>query len=1039
MPARMAAALFAGWMVVLGVICYTEPAWLNLAWTSSAVPKSAWPNSAWQSVAGLIAAVSVVLAVASGLRRHKPGRAGPWRLLAGTLVLSALGVAAYLAPHAFESFRPAGRWLLLAVYPLLALVLLWFVRERTGGSRDRGGLLDALTVTSGITLLAWTYVIGPQLRTMDLTAAGQWVTLAFPVGDLLCLGLLIRLLTTYQRRSPAVIVLGLGILAMIIADIGDHLVPLHGHLEALATFGRIPLYAGAGLAALLPSMHELTRPTLPSPADFGRPRLALLAAASLIAPTVLATQFRLHPRVPDVLVIAGLSAVTLLLVLARMAGIVASHRLAIARERGLREASAALVSAATPEEVGEAVRTAVAGLLPADLRHRVVLALATAASEEPGLAAAQAEQDRATGTIARLVHTREVDWAAAVRLSQFSMVLRCPLVLHDRPTGDPLVGVLNIGAPTWALLDLQQSIEVLATQVALALERIALSREVTRRNSETYFRTLVQNTSDVILIIDEQDRVHYASPSAVPVLGGDPVGSSLHDVIYATDRARLTDLLAALRAGRGPHEGIDFRGPDRRRTEVTLELHCSDLRTDQTVAGLVITLRDVTERRRLERELTHQAFHDSLTGLANRKLYADRLEHALARGSRDGSVVGVLFIDLDDFKIVNDTLGHAVGDHLLMAVADRISGALRADDTAARLGGDEFAALIENVQDPGAVEETAERILAALAEPIMVDGGALTAVASIGITTTPEADTADALLRQADLALYVAKGAGKNQWRRYQSHLHGAMVERLELRSALDHAVNEGHFLLQYQPIVDLVTDDAVGFEALVRWHHPVRGVIAPDQFIEVAEESGLIVPMGRWVLDQALHTVAQWRRILPRSRQPYVSVNVSVRQFRQSGFVEQVKASLDYAGVPPRALMLEITETLLMGDDEQIWADLAALQEFGVRIAIDDFGTGYSSLSYLRQRPIDVVKIDKTFIDDMIGSEQQLALVAGIVSLAQTLNLTVIAEGIEDATHRQMLAELGCPLGQGYYYSAPLDPTEALAWLRNPLPLAAV
>jgi diguanylate cyclase (GGDEF)-like protein len=504
------------------------------------------------------------------------------------------------------------------------------------------------------------------------------------------------------------------------------------------------------------------------------------------------------------------------------------------------------------------------------------------------------------------------------------------------------------------------------------------------------------------------------------------------------DRRRLADVLAAVRAGDGPVDGLDFRGPDRRRTEVTLDLHCRDLRADQSVAGLVLTLRDVTDRRRLERELTHQAFHDSLTGLANRTLFADRLEHALARAARDGSVVGVLFIDLDDFKIVNDTLGHAVGDQLLIGVADRISGALRADDTAARLGGDEFAALIENVQDPGAVEETASRILAALAEPIIVDGAALYAVASIGITTTPEADNANELLRQADLALYVAKGAGKNQWRRYQSHLHASMVERLELRSALDHAVNEGHFVLQYQPIVDLASDEAVGFEALVRWSHPTRGIIAPDQFIEVAEESGLIVPMGRWVLDQALHTVAQWRRLLPRARQPYVSVNVSVRQFRQAGFVGQVRAALDYAGVPPQALMLEITETLLMGDDEEIWAELSELQELGVRIAIDDFGTGYSSLGYLRQRPIDVLKIDKTFIDDMVADGQQHALVSGIISLAHTLNLTVVAEGIETPRQLEELARLGCPLGQGYLYSSPMDSTEALTWMTSPQPMAA-
>jgi EAL domain-containing protein (putative c-di-GMP-specific phosphodiesterase class I) len=336
------------------------------------------------------------------------------------------------------------------------------------------------------------------------------------------------------------------------------------------------------------------------------------------------------------------------------------------------------------------------------------------------------------------------------------------------------------------------------------------------------------------------------------------------------------------------------------------------------------------------------------------------------------------------------------------------------------------------------VEETAARILAALAEPIHVDGEVLYAVASIGITTTPEADTADELLRQADLALYVAKGAGKNRWRRYQSHLHGAMVERLELRSALEHAVTEGRFLVQYQPIVDLGTDRAVGFEALVRWQHPVRGVVAPDQFIEVAEESGLIVPIGRWVLDQALHTVAQWRRMLPSEHAPYVSVNVSVRQFRQSGFVDQVRASLEYAGVPAGALMLEITETLLMGDDERIWTDLAVLRELGVRIAIDDFGTGYSSLGYLRQRPIDVVKIDKSFIDDVVSDAQQHALVAGIISLAHTLNLTVIAEGIETGHHREALAGLGCPLGQGYFWSSPVGATEALTWLNDPHPVAA-
>ncbi|MEV8506397.1 EAL domain-containing protein [Actinoplanes sp. NPDC051475] len=1024
MPTRLAAALFCAAMTGLGVLFAAAPD--------------------WRTPVRLTAGVCTVLALTWGIRRHRPEHQGPWQLLGVAVALSATGSAAYGAGPGLAEKLPwlhhLGIAVLLTFYPVLALALFQFIRHRTDGRRDRGGLLDALTLTCGVGLLSWTFVIGPQVRDTALSANDRWIAVAFPVGGLLCLGLLTRLLTASGRRLIAAGVLAAGMLSMLLADVVANLATRHDDLSYVGVFGRIPLYAGVGLAAMLPSMTQLTRTAPRTSTELGRVRLALLALASLVAPTVLVFQMGVDGRVPDLEMIAALSACTFLLVLARMAGIMASHRMAMARERGLREASAALVSAKDAEEVADAVRKAVAQLLPDDVPHRVVLAMAYTEPGQPisAEAAAQSAQDRAAGTAVRLVATRDVDWAVAVRLTQFNMVLRCPLVLADRPNGDPLVGVLHVGGPTWALQGLERALEVLATQVALALERIALSVEVIRRNSEAYFRTLVLNTSDVILIVDDEDRVRYSSPSAVTVLGGDPVGATLPDIIHPGDRPRLAEVLAAVRAGEVVQNGIDFRAVGRRRTEVMLEMHCRDLRTDQTVAGLVVTLRDVTERRQLERELTHQAFHDALTGLANRVLFADRLQHALARGARDGSVVGVLFIDLDDFKIVNDTLGHAVGDQMLVAVAARIAGALRSDDTAARLGGDEFAALVENVQDPGAVEETASRILAALAEPIIVDGEALQAVASIGITTTPEADNADELLRQADLALYVAKGAGKNQWRRYQSHLHGAMVERLELRSALDHAVNEGHFLLQYQPIVSLASDEAAGFEALVRWHHPTRGLIAPDEFIEVAEESGLIVPMGRWVLDQALHTVAQWRRTLPRTRQPYVSVNVSVRQFREAGFVDQVRASLEFAGVPPQALMLEITETLLISDDEQIWSDLEILRDLGVRIAIDDFGTGYSSLGYLRQRPIDVLKIDKMFIDDMVNNDQQFALVRGILSLAQTLNLTVVAEGIEDATHREILAQLGCPLGQGYYYSSPLDATEALSWLRNPQPIAA-
>ncbi|WP_250006014.1 bifunctional diguanylate cyclase/phosphodiesterase [Actinoplanes sp. M2I2] len=1014
MPPRWVAALFGGWMALLAALFIAAPAGA-------------------QSVLRLLAGTSAVLVVGLGVRLNRPARRLPWRLLATAIALTAVGTALHRAPDSLTTHIPglvtAGAILVVAGYPLFAGMLFVLLRRRTGGARDRAAMLDALTLTAAVALLAWTFLVAPGLAGGD-----SWTAVAFGVGDLLLLGMLTRLLISDRPVFPVRLLAG-GVLVFLLVDVGHALSLVEAPVVAL---GRFALYTAAGLAALHSSMADLDGPAgLPAP-GLGRGRLTLLGVSAMAVPAVLLTS--MFREQPDLTVVAVLSVITFLLVLVRVAGITAGHRQALARERALREASAALVSAADTDQVSEAVRVAVAHLLPPDTPHAVVLAVTIA---QPGLlspeAVAQAAVDRSTGTAARLLATRDVDWAVAVRLNHFAMTLRCPMVLTDRPTGDSLVGVLHVGGPTPALGGLQRAIEVLATQAALALERIGLSQEVIRRNSETYFRTLVQKTSDVILIVDEQDEIRYASPSATAVLGADPVASPMAAVIHPGERSRLAEVLAALRTGDGLQEGLDFRALTAGRAEVLLEMHGQDLRSDPTVAGLVLTLRDVTERRRLEQELTHRVFHDSMTGLANRVLFHDRLGHALQRGARDGSVVGVLFIDLDDFKKVNDTLGHAVGDQLLIGVAKRIAAALRADDTAARLGGDEFAALVENVQDPGAVEETAQRILAALAEPIaMDDGSELTAVASIGITTTPEADTPDELLRQADLALYVAKGAGKNQWRRYQAHLHSSMVERLELRSALDHAVHEGHFLLAYQPIIELATDEPVGFEALVRWHHPTRGVVAPAEFLEVAEESGLVVPMGRWVLDQALHTVAQWRRILPRTRQPFVSVNVSVRQFREGNFVDLVRQALSYAGVPPQALMLELSESLLDGDHEAMWDDLAVLRDLGVRVAIDDFAAGSSALGSVRRRPIDVVKIDKAFVDGVVDDPHQRALVAGLVNLAQVLGLTVIAEGIEDPAHRDLLARLGCPLGQGYLYSSPVDGTEALSQITDRMPLVA-
>ena len=567
----------------------------------------------------------------------------------------------------------------------------------------------------------------------------------------------------------------------------------------------------------------------------------------------------------------------------------------------------------------------------------------------------------------------------------------------------------------------------------MAIERITLTDEVNRRSSEDYFRTLIRSASDVILIVDDDEQIRYASPSATSVFGWpDLIGAALTGLIADTDHGLLRDLLARTRTGHGHHEGIDLtavRADDR---PLQVECGCRDLREDPTVAGLVLTIRDVTERRQLENDLTYQAFHDGLTGLANRVLFQNRLEHASLRAQNDGSTVGVLFVDLDDFKEVNDTLGHAVGDRLLIAVGQRIAQVIGPLNTAARMGGDEFAVLVENAHSPDHADEVAGYIVAALAEPVEVSDGSggthvISGACSVGVATNEEASGTTELQRQADLALYVAKAEGKNNWQRYQSGLHNAVVERLELRSALNEAVARNELVAQFQPIVDLPTAAVVGVEALVRWQHPTRGLLGPNEFIQHAEENGAIVGIGKWVLCEALRSFMEWRDAAPAAALRYVSVNVSARQFRTPGFVDEVRAALADTGAPPQSLLLEITESLVLRDAEKVWADLRELRELGVRIAIDDFGTGYSSLSYLRQMPVDVLKIDKSFIDDILRSDEQLALVEAIISLARRLKLAVIAEGIEDEAHCRQLVQMGCPYGQGYLFSKPISAADVM------------
>ncbi len=417
----------------------------------------------------------------------------------------------------------------------------------------------------------------------------------------------------------------------------------------------------------------------------------------------------------------------------------------------------------------------------------------------------------------------------------------------------------------------------------------------------------------------------------------------------------------------------------------------------------------------------HQSLHDGLTGLPNRVLLTDRIEHALDR--RDGNrLIGVLFLDVDGFKSVNDTLGHAAGDALLSELSRRLMGAIRTGDTCARLGGDEFAILLDGLDNSAAALHAADRILELLAEPFDLSGRRVNVSASIGVALCVAGGAnADDALRNADMAMYSAKRHGKARVEIYEPAMHAALLRQVELENDLKVALDEHQFVIHYQPIVDLKTTAVEGFEALLRWDHPRRGLVSPADFIPRAEETGLIVPLGAWVLEQAAAQLARWQWAHPE-RVVQMSVNLSARQLLDEGLVGIVSSVLQETGIDPSCLTLEITESTLMMDSWQNVTRLESLHALGVKLAIDDFGTGYSALSYLRRFRVDVLKVDKSFVDELLRGPEDQALAAAVVTMARAVHMRTVAEGIESAGQLATLQALGCDAGQGYYFSRPLS-----------------
>jgi diguanylate cyclase (GGDEF)-like protein/PAS domain S-box-containing protein len=545
---------------------------------------------------------------------------------------------------------------------------------------------------------------------------------------------------------------------------------------------------------------------------------------------------------------------------------------------------------------------------------------------------------------------------------------------------------------------------------------------------ERRFRALVQSSQDLVFVFDASGSVTYASPSCEQVLGYEPammIGPDRGKIIHADDMEGLRAGMERAIATSGGRASLQMRVQHRDGEWVWIEGVATNLLDDPAVAGVVVNARDITERVSAEHALRHQALHDPLTGLANRTLFNDRLEHAITRSKRHGGYVAVMIVDLDGFKTVNDSLGHQVGDDLLMAVAERFRDALRAYETVARLGGDEFAILLEDLDTPEQGGLIAQRVLDSLATPIDLGNREVAIGASIGIAIAErDAQNPERLLSHADTAMYRAKREGKGCYRGFEQSMHAAAVERLELEQALRVAIALGALTVDYQPIVNMHTGVVTGFEALARWCDPEKGAIRPDVFIPIAEETNLIIDLGRVILAQACEQTANWRRQFPE-RNLNIAINISPSQLAHPSFLTDVQSTLTETGLDPSDLVVEITESALTDQSGRVISTLDQLRRTGIRVAIDDFGTGYSSFAALAELPIDILKIDKRFIDNVALNHQGRGFVNAIIQLAQTLGLETVAEGVESEEQRAALVELGSTHFQGFLYAAPLT-TEA-------------
>jgi diguanylate cyclase (GGDEF)-like protein/PAS domain S-box-containing protein len=613
-----------------------------------------------------------------------------------------------------------------------------------------------------------------------------------------------------------------------------------------------------------------------------------------------------------------------------------------------------------------------------------------------------------------------------------ALAVMVTLVGMDRGVGPFL---LVAGVVVLVLLAIRQVLADLeADELGAHLEATVKERTAELASQERHFRSLVRNASDVLTVVDGDNVIRYQSISVERVLGfapGELVGRRIEDMLHPAELVKTLARLRSAPTSPAPPGVFESRLRHRHGGWCLAETTVTNLLGDDSVRGILLTSRDVAERKRIEQDLEHRAFHDPLTGLANRTLLRDRLEHAVARCKRGPESVALVTVDLDDFKIVNDTLGHPAGDRVLVEVARRLLQCVRAGDTVARMGGDEFAILLERADD-ATLAAVADRVLSWPRSPIQFDGSTLSIQGSMGVATTRGSPLgAEELLRNADLAMYAAKSNGKGSYEVFRPSMHTDALEQERREAALHRALREGELVLHYQPVVDIASGCISGAEALVRWDHPDRGLMLPGEFIPLAEQSELVALIGQFALGEACRQARAWQQRFPAMPDFSVAVNVApTRQLTNLLLVDDVREALDQTGLEPASLVLEISEGALTGDVGIIIPALLALRELGVQLALDDFGEGRSSLGELRSLPMDKLKIDRSLVQEILSSKEEASIVTAVIAMARGVGVSTVAEGVESFEQLSCLQANGCDEAQGFLLSAPLPPAEFEALL---------